>query len=47
LPPREVSGEIQRFRQGQPGAPVHLIGLSAGTAVLVYALKELPPDVKV
>jgi pimeloyl-ACP methyl ester carboxylesterase len=43
----ELAAEIARFRQAHPAARIHLIGLSAGTAVAVFALEALPPEVKV
>jgi pimeloyl-ACP methyl ester carboxylesterase len=43
----EVAAEMVRFHQAHPGAQIHLIGLSAGTAVAVFALDALPPDLKV
>ena len=41
---RELADEIVKYQSRHPGAPVHLIGLSAGTAVVAYALEFLPPD---
>jgi hypothetical protein len=43
----EVAAEIARFHQAHPTSQIHLIGLSAGTAVAIFALEALPPDVKV
>ncbi len=34
---------IQRERSTRPAAPLQLMGFSAGTAVVVYALEMLPP----
>ncbi len=39
---REVAAEIVAYMDSHPGAAVNLMGLSAGTAVAVYALEELP-----
>jgi hypothetical protein len=40
----KLADQIERFQQTHPDAPVHLIGLSAGTAVAAFALEELPVD---
>lgn len=40
----ECARRIQQYARQQPGAPVTLIGLSAGTAVTVFVLEALPPD---
>lgn len=42
----EVAAEIVRFHQAHPASQIHLIGLSAGTAVAVFAAEALPPNVK-
>jgi pimeloyl-ACP methyl ester carboxylesterase len=39
---RELAAEIQEYRRQYPDAPTALIGLSAGTAVAVFTLEELP-----
>ena len=39
---REVAAEIIDFQRAQPDAPVHLVGLSAGTAIAAFALEALP-----
>lgn len=39
---RELAGLIRRYRDEYPDRPVTLIGLSAGTAIAVFALEELP-----
>lgn len=39
---RELAGLIRRYQDEYPGRPVTLIGLSAGTAIAVFALEELP-----
>jgi hypothetical protein len=43
----EVAAEIASFHQAHPTSQIHLVGLSAGTAVAVFALEALPPNVKV
>ncbi len=43
----ELAKEIVSFRAGHPSAPIHLVGLSAGTAVAVFTLEALPSNVKV
>ena len=39
---RELAELIRRYQDDCPGRPVTLIGLSAGTAIAVFALEELP-----
>jgi len=41
---KELVRRIQEHRLDCPNDPVHLIALSAGTAVAVYALEALPDD---
>lgn len=43
---RDAVAKILAFRQRSQGR-IHLIGLSAGTAVAVYTLEALPEDVRV
>jgi pimeloyl-ACP methyl ester carboxylesterase len=38
----ECAQRIQQYAKEQPGAPVTLVGLSAGTAVTVFVLEALP-----
>jgi pimeloyl-ACP methyl ester carboxylesterase len=40
----ECARRIQQYAKDQPGAPITLIGLSAGTAVTVFVLEALPPN---
>lgn len=40
----ECAREIQAYAQEHPGAPVTLMGLSAGTAVAVFTLEALPAN---
>jgi pimeloyl-ACP methyl ester carboxylesterase len=39
---RELAGLIRRYQDEHPGGRVTLIGLSAGTAIAVFALEALP-----
>jgi len=39
----ECAQSIQQYAKDHPGAPVTLMGLSAGTAVTVFTLEALPP----
>jgi len=41
---RKLAGLIRRYQDEHPGRPVTLIGYSAGTAIAVFALEELPPS---
>ncbi len=43
----EAAGSIRQYAAEHPGAPITLIGLSAGTAVTVFTLEALPPSVPV
>lgn len=43
----EVAAAIARYGEGDPGADISLIGLSAGSAIVVYALEALPPGSEV
>lgn len=43
----KLSEKIQAYREQHPGAPVTLMGLSAGTALAAFTLEALPPDVGV
>jgi pimeloyl-ACP methyl ester carboxylesterase len=43
----ELAQRIQQYTREQPGAPVTLMGLSAGTAVTVFALEALPATCQV
>lgn len=42
-----LADKIARIRQRSPNEPIHMIGLSAGTAVLLDALERLPESVQV
>lgn len=44
---KELAAKIRKQSQAFPEAPVHILGFSAGTAVAVFALEELPPGVQV
>lgn len=41
---RQLAGEIRDYQNSHPGRSVNLVGLSAGTAVAVFALEELAED---
>jgi hypothetical protein len=45
---RQVAGDlaarIVRYAGEHPGRPIHLIGISAGTGIVVFAIEQLPPD---
>jgi len=40
----ECARSIQQYVKAHPGAPITLMGLSAGTAVTVFTLEALPPS---
>ncbi len=42
-----LADKIERMRKRRPNEPIHLVGLSAGTAVLLDALERLPDSVQV
>ena len=44
---KQLAERIQERRRGQPAADLHLMGLSAGAAVVVFALEQLPANVSV
>jgi pimeloyl-ACP methyl ester carboxylesterase len=44
---RKLAERIVAYRAKQPDADLHLMGLSAGTAVIVFALEQLPKGVSV
>ncbi|HSW45327.1 MAG TPA: hypothetical protein VLM89_07130 [Phycisphaerae bacterium] len=44
---RRLAGRIQKFLDDHPDSEVNLIGLSAGTGVIVFALEALEPKYKV
>lgn len=44
---RDLAEFIQERREYAPKEPLHVVGLSAGTAVVVFALEDLPPGVNV
>ncbi|QDV89853.1 hypothetical protein RAS2_09280 [Phycisphaerae bacterium RAS2] len=43
----DCAREIRQYARENPGAPITLMGLSAGTAVAVFTLEALPPDCQV
>jgi len=44
---RELAAEVVSFASIHPDVPIGLIAHSAGSAVAIFALEELPPDVEV
>lgn len=44
---RKAASAIEAYRQRNPYSPITVVGLSAGTAVAIYALEELPSNVRV
>ncbi len=44
---RQLAERIAEYRQRKPGGELHLMGLSAGSAVVVFALEQLPANVAV
>ena len=42
-----LAADIRAVRKADPDGPVHLLGHSAGTAIIVYALERLSPDERV
>jgi len=44
---RQLARRIEAFKRVSPGSPVHLIGVSAGTGLVVWALEDLQPGVNV
>ncbi len=47
LKARQLAKRIAKTRQKNPGEAIHLMGLSAGTALIVSALAQLPDEVEV
>ncbi|MBE3068907.1 MAG: hypothetical protein IMZ66_01585 [Planctomycetes bacterium] len=43
----ELAGRIETYQRSYPGRPVHLIGVSAGTGLVVWALESLGPESQV
>ncbi|MEK6643910.1 MAG: hypothetical protein AABZ08_08375 [Planctomycetota bacterium] len=44
---RRLAGKIERVRKNDPDGAIQVMGLSAGTAVILSALEELPDGVQV
>lgn len=44
---RGLARKIENVRRNDPGGAIHLMGLSAGTAVILSALELLPDDIAV
>jgi pimeloyl-ACP methyl ester carboxylesterase len=43
----ELAGRITDLRRANPGGQIVLMGLSSGSAIIIYALEKLTPDVQV
>jgi len=43
----ELAGRVETYQRSYPGRPVHLIGVSAGTGLVVWALESLGPESQV
>ncbi len=44
---RKLAAQIKAYKSQYPGSPVHIMGLSAGTAIVPFALEELPESASV
>ena len=44
---RKLADQIKAYKAQYPGSPVHIMGLSAGTAIVPFAMEELPESVGV
>lgn len=44
---RSLARRIEKARAANPGAPIHVMGLSAGTSLILRALEDLDDGVKV
>lgn len=44
---RELAQKVQEYARDYPGRPINMIGLSAGTAVAVFALEALPESCQI
>lgn len=44
---QDLASRITAFHAGHPNVPIHLAGLSAGTAVVLYTLEALPDSCRV
>jgi len=44
---RQLARRIEAFKRSSPGSPVHLVGVSAGTGLVVWALEDLEPGMEV
>ncbi len=42
-----LAREVERYAEKYPGRPINLVGLSAGTGVVIWALEDLKPGCKV
>ncbi len=43
----ELARRVENYQKSYPGQPVHLIGVSAGTGLVVWALEDLSPGSQV
>jgi len=43
----ELARRVEEYEARYPGRPVHLVGISAGTGLIVWALEDLPRGTKV
>ncbi len=44
---RRLAGKIEKVRRGDPDGQINVMGLSAGTAVILQALEQLPTGIQV
>ena len=44
---KEAAAKIRQHAQANPGVPLDLLGFSAGTAIAIFALEDLPETVQV
>ena len=40
----QLAARVATYARNHPGRPIHLVGISAGTGLIVWALEELPGD---
>lgn len=44
---KEMAVELEKQAKAFPKAPINILGFSAGTAIAIFALEDLPPNVQV
>jgi len=44
---RALARRVEAYQDAHPGRPVHLVGVSAGTGLVVWALEDLAPERRV